>query len=77
MQVRYDTEKGILEFDQKEAIEAQAKELGVEKRKPRSLPIDPNYDLPKLKEAEVNVTDYMSIIGVNWIVFTHSPSVKT
>ena len=63
MQVRYDIEKGILEFDQMEAIEALAKKLGVEKRKPRSLPIDPNSDLPKLKEAEVNVTDYMSIIG--------------
>jgi hypothetical protein len=63
MQVRYDIEKGILEFDQKEAIEALAKKLGVEERKPRSLPIDPNYDLPKLKMAEVNVTDYMSIIG--------------
>jgi hypothetical protein len=35
----------------------------VENRKPRGLPIDPNYDLPKLKEVEVNVTDYMSIIG--------------
>ena len=46
-----------------EAIEALAKKLGVEKRKPRSLPIDPNNDLPKLKEAEANVTDYMSIIG--------------
>ena len=63
MQVSYDIEKGILEFDQMEAIEALAKKLGVEKRKPRSLPIDPNNDLPKLKEAEVNVTDYMSIIG--------------
>ena len=63
MQVRYDIEKGILEFDQMEAIEALAKKLGVEKRKPRSLPIDPNNDLPKLKEAEANVTDYMSIIG--------------
>jgi hypothetical protein len=45
MQVRYDIEKGILEFDQKEAIEALAKKLGVEKRIPRSLPTDPNYDL--------------------------------
>ena len=63
MQVRYDIEKGILEFDQMEAIEALAKKLGVEKRKPRSLPIDPNCDLPKLKEAEADVTDYMSIIG--------------
>ena len=63
MQVKYDIVKGILEFNQMEAIEALAKKFGVEKRKPRSLPIDPNIDLPKLKTAEVNTTDYMSIIG--------------
>ena len=63
MQVKYDIEKGILEFNQTEAIEALAKKFNVEKRKPRNLPIDPNVDLPKLKSAEVNTTDYMSIVG--------------
>jgi len=63
MHVRYDRQKGSLEFDQHEAIEALGLVNGVEKEKIRNLPIDPSIELPKLDTSEVNVTEYMSIIG--------------
>jgi hypothetical protein len=62
MNVTYDKAKGVLRFDQKKAIEALAKKLGVTER-PRTLPISPDTDLPKLKQAEVDAIEYLSIVG--------------
>jgi len=63
MNVRYDIVKGILQFDQRQSIEALAAKLGLVGAAPRSLPIAPDCDLPKLKTAEVDVIEYLSIIG--------------
>mmetsp|Transcript_10938 Transcript_10938/g.14234 ORF Transcript_10938/g.14234 Transcript_10938/m.14234 type:complete len:883 (-) Transcript_10938:637-3285(-) len=63
MNVRYDIKKGILQFDQKQSIELLAKKFEVINQKPRSLPFTHDIKLPKLKEAEVSQTDYLSIIG--------------
>ena len=63
MNVRYDFGRGILQFDQKQSIEALATKLGLVGAAPRSLPIAPDCDLPKLKKAEVDVNEYLSIIG--------------
>ena len=62
MNVSYDKAKGVLRFDQKKAIEALAKKLGVTER-PRTLPISPDTNLPKLKQAEVDAIEYLSIVG--------------
>jgi hypothetical protein len=63
MNVRYDQKQGILQFDQKQAIELLAEKLGVTKLSPRSLPMAPDFDLPKLKKAEVDSIEYLSIVG--------------
>ena len=63
MQVRYDREKGILQFNQHDAIEALAKKIDVTKKPPRSLPIHDKTDLPKLDAAEISQTDYLSVVG--------------
>jgi len=62
MNVSYDRARGILRFDQKKAIEALAEKLGATKR-PRTLPISPDTELPKLKQAEVDPNEYLSIVG--------------
>ena len=64
MQVRYDKKGGVLQFDQKRAIEALAEKLNVNKAADAmSLPISSSVQLPKLSKAEVSSTDYLSIIG--------------
>lgn len=63
MHVRYDVARGILEFDQREAIEALAKKFEVEKDKPKNLPIGHAIELQKLSKNEVDTSEYMSIIG--------------
>ena len=63
MNVHYDRERGILEFDQKSAIEALAARVGVKSLKPRSMPITSSVDLPKLPRAEVDQTEYLSLVG--------------
>ena len=63
MNVRYNKEDGILQLDQRQAIELLATKLGVTSNPPRSLPISSELDLPKLKTAEVDAIEYLSIIG--------------
>ena len=63
MNVRYSRAQGILQFDQRNAIEKLADKLGLKDSPPRSLPIGPDEDFPKLKTAEVDVNGYLSIIG--------------
>ena len=55
--------QGILQFDQRNAIERLAEKVQVKDAPPRSLPISPDEVLPKLKAAEVDVNNYLSIIG--------------
>jgi hypothetical protein len=63
MNVRYDLKRGILEFDQKSAIEALAARVGVQSLKPRTMPITSSVVLPKLPRAEVDQTEYLSLVG--------------
>ena len=63
MNVRYSRTDGILQFEQRQAIERLAQKLGVTSLPPRTLPIAPDSDLPKLKAAEVEVNKYLSILG--------------
>ena len=64
MDVHYDREAGILRLDQKQAIEALARKHGLDDpKKVRRLPIKDDQDLPKLEEAEVSQTEYLSVIG--------------
>ena len=63
MHIRYDRERGILQFDQLGAIEALATKFRVMDLKPKSMPITQNVDLPKRKEASVDQIEYLSIIG--------------
>ena len=45
------------------AIEALAAKVGVIDKPPRLLPMATGTQLPKLKVAEVNQTEYLSIVG--------------
>lgn len=63
MQVKYDKENGILQFNQERAIETLAHRIGVTEDYPRRLPMKSPCDLPKLDIAEISQTDYLSIIG--------------
>ena len=63
MNVRYSRTEGILQFDQRQAIERLAQKLRVTSLPPRTLPIAPDSDLPKLKATEVEVNKYLSILG--------------
>ena len=63
MHIRYDRERGILQFDQLGAIEALAAKFRVMDSKPKSMPITQHVDLPKRKEASVDQIEYLSIIG--------------
>ena len=63
MDVFYDREKGILQINQNEAIEALARKLKVDKQPPRSLPLSSDKQLPKLEQASVPQRDYLSIVG--------------
>lgn len=63
MNVRYDIDKGVLQFDQSHAIEHLAKRLGLTESAPRTLPIPHDFNLPKLKVAEVDVNQYLSVLG--------------
>jgi hypothetical protein len=63
MNVRYNIEKGVLQFDQRQSIELLAKKFDVIDKTPRSLPISPDTKLTKLVTAEVSQKEYLSIIG--------------
>ena len=63
MRVRYDREQGLLEFDQRAAIQALAARYGVADLKPRSMPITPAVRLPKLAKPEIDPNEYLSIVG--------------
>ena len=65
MHIRYDRERGILQFDQLGAIEALAAKFRVMDLKPKSMPITQNVILPKHKDASeyVDPIEYLSIIG--------------
>ena len=63
MQIKYDREKGTLQFNQKNAIEALAQRNSVMDLKPRSMPITALVELPKLAEAEVDPIEYLSVVG--------------
>jgi hypothetical protein len=63
MHVRYDREHGVLQFDQRAAIEALAARFNVIDLKPKSLPITTTTELPKLSKAEVDPIEYLSVIG--------------
>jgi len=63
MHVRYDRERGILQFDQRAAIESLAKRYNVMDLKPMSRPITSTVELPKLSAAEVDPIEYLSVVG--------------
>ena len=63
MNVRYDRDRGILQLDQVNSIEALAKRYDVIGHTRKSLPLHPKLALPKLSSAEVDVNTYLSIIG--------------
>jgi hypothetical protein len=63
MNVRYDIIKGILQFDQCHAIEHLAKKLSLTESAPRTLPISPDFNFPKLPAPEVDVNQYLSVLG--------------
>ncbi len=63
MRVRYDRDRGHLEFDQRAAIQALAAKYGVADLKPRSMPITLAVRLPKLAKPEIDPHEYLSIVG--------------
>ena len=66
MHVRYDIDKGILQFDQRRAIESLAHKYGLDHiHQRKTLPLNPNDDLPKLLAPEKPefVTEYLSMVG--------------
>ena len=63
MHVRYDHDRGILQFDQRASIQALAAKYGVMDLPPKSMPITPAVILPKLAAAEVEPNEYLSIVG--------------
>ena len=66
MHVRYDIDRGILQFDQRRAIEALAKKYHQDSDTIRkTLPLSPSDDLPKLllPEKPEYVTEFLSMIG--------------
>jgi hypothetical protein len=63
MRVRYDRERGLLEVDQRAAIQALAAKYGVADLKPRSMPITPAVRLLKLAKPEMDPNEYLSIVG--------------
>ncbi len=62
MQIRYDRNKGLLQFDQRSSITSLAEKYGVKDLKRRTMPITSAVDLPKLAVAEVDPNEYLSII---------------
>ena len=63
MRVRYDRDRGILQFDQRGSIQALAAKYNVADLRPRSMPITSAVELPKLDSAEVDPNEYLSVIG--------------
>ena len=63
MHIKYDRQKGILQFNQMAAIEALARRNNVMDLKPRSMPITTQVELPKLAEAELDPIAYLSLVG--------------
>ena len=63
MQIRYDRNKGLLQFDQRFSITSLAVKYGVKDLQCRTMPITSEVDLPRLAVAEVNSNEYLSIIG--------------
>jgi hypothetical protein len=66
MHVRYDRDKGVLQFDQRSAIESLARKLGLDDdRRSRTLPISSEEKLEKLDAPEKAsyVKDFLSIVG--------------
>ena len=64
MDIFYDREAGVLRLDQRQAIEALARKHEIDNpRKICRLPTNDDQELPKLEEAEVQQTEYLSIIG--------------
>lgn len=63
MQVKYDKQGGILQFNQERAIETLAHRIEVTEDYPRRLPIRSPCELPKLDSPEISQTDYLSIVG--------------
>jgi hypothetical protein len=65
MHVRYNINTGILQFDQKRAIESLAKKFKIDERKVQLLPMSPDDNLPKLLKPEKTefITQYLSMVG--------------
>ena len=63
MQIRYDRNKGLLQFDQRFSITSLAVKYGVKDLQCRTMPITSAVDLPKLAVAKVDPNEYLSIIG--------------
>ena len=63
MQIWYDRNKGLLQFDQRFSITSLAVKYGVKDLQCRTMPITSEVDLPRLAVAEVNSNEYLSIIG--------------
>ena len=63
MNIRYDRERGILQFDQKNSIEALGIKYNVMDLPRKSMPITPTVVLPKQTQATVDQIEYLSIVG--------------
>jgi len=61
--VRYDRERGILQLEQRSAIQTLGHKYSVMNLKHRTMPITPAVELPKLAAAEVDPIEYLSIVG--------------
>ena len=64
MQIRYDRNKGLLQFDQRFSITSLAVKYGVKDLQCRTMPITSAVDLPKLAVAEVSRPDIAYAVGV-------------
>jgi hypothetical protein len=64
MNVRYNKDEGKLQLDQQQSIDLLAKKFKMtDQSKIKSLPLPSEFNLPKLKTAEVSQKEYLSIIG--------------
>ena len=63
MNIRYDRERGILQFDQLNSIEAIAAKYSVMDLPRKSMPITPTVELLKQPKATVDQIEYLSIVG--------------
>lgn len=63
MQVYYDINAGILEFNQIDAIETLAQKFKIVEQTPKRIPMSEKSELTKLEVATFDITQYLSVVG--------------